>query len=296
MLWFRRRSGRVCEVERHPAFSDIALHTDDELAEALGAPIEERETIHVWPLSCVQRVLLADGSKLVYKAQLPPTVEPEFYQAASSKLLPDHQDLGGLDASRSMTIEWIDAPLLADLELEPTELVEHGRRLVTQIGEIGGQLPTYLTIGDEQTWSDLVDEVLERHEKLLADGRFTLTNHESVRRVRAWAAGDEVLNALTATPQVIHGDLKADQVFITSDGYRVIDWQRPVLAPADVDLVLLLVDQGIDPRDFVDPAIVGIFWFLRLHWAVEAQYTLFPDNRWRLFDEWSQEAITTILG
>jgi hypothetical protein len=38
-------------------------------------------------------------------------------------------------------------------------------------------------------------------------------------------------------------------------------------------------------------AAIDIFWFLRLHWAVEAQYTLFPDRRWPLFNQWASEAI-----
>jgi hypothetical protein len=36
----------------------IRLHSDSELAEVLGAGIVERQTIHEWPLSCVQRVVL----------------------------------------------------------------------------------------------------------------------------------------------------------------------------------------------------------------------------------------------
>src|SRR6266568_8072490 len=96
-------------------------------------------------------------------------------------------------------------------------------------------------------------------------------------------------------------DLTADQIFVTGGGYRVIDWQRPVLGPPAVDLVALLVgavtDRGParDPRRHVDAAVVGVFWFLRLYWAVEAQFDLFPDFRGALFDQWSAEAITHIL-
>ena len=100
---------------------------------------------------------------------------------------------------------------------------------------------------------------------------------------------------ITADPRVIHGDLKADQVFVTPAGYRVIDWQRPVVAPPEVDLVSLLVGQEVDPYEFIDPQVAGIFWFLRLHWAVEAQYELFPATRWPLFDEWAREAVGNIL-
>ena len=104
-----------------------------------------------------------------------------------------------------------------------------------------------------------------------------------------------MLSAVAANPQVTHGDLKADQVFLAADGYRIIDWQRPAVSPPEVDLVLLLVAQDIDPSEFVEPAVVGIFWLVRLHWAAEAQYELFPGGRWELFDEWSQEAVHNIL-
>ena len=80
-------------MQTHPVFADILLHADDELAAALDSDIVERETIHVWPLSCVQRLLLGDGTRLIYKSQLPPTVEPEFYARAASPLLPGHRTL-----------------------------------------------------------------------------------------------------------------------------------------------------------------------------------------------------------
>ena len=51
---------------------------------------------------------------------------------------------------------------------------------------------------------------------------------------------------------IIHGDLKADQVFMLGDEYRIIDWQRPYRAPAEVDLVSLLVDRKVEPERFCE--------------------------------------------
>jgi hypothetical protein len=34
---------------------------------------------------------------------------------------------------------------------------------------------------------------------------------------------------------------------------------------------------------------------VRLHWAVEAQYELFPASRSPLFDDWAREAVGNIL-
>jgi hypothetical protein len=68
-----------------------------------------------------------------------------------------------------------------------------------------------------------------------------------------------------------------------------------VLTHPDVDLVTLLVDRGVDPGRHVAPAVVGVYWFLRLHWAVRAQHDLFPDRPWPLFGGWAAEALGHLL-
>jgi hypothetical protein len=288
-------------MQTHPFFTDILMHSDDELAEALGVDIAERETIHAWPLSCVQRLLLADGTKLVYKSQLPPTVEPEFYENASSPLLLGHRVLEKRGHCATMAIDWIHAPLLRDAARSDAEMVDRGRQVVAQIGEIRGELPVYLDIGSPDAWSAVGDAALEKLEKLSLDGRFGSTDLDAVDRVRTWATSTRVIETVSECPRVIHGDLTAEQVFVTGDGYRVIDWQRPVFGPPEVDLVALLVgavtnhSSACEPRRHVDATVVGIFWFLRLYWAVEAQFDLFPNFRGSLFDQWSSEAITHIL-
>jgi hypothetical protein len=73
-------------VHRHRHF-DLWLDDDAELAALLGSAVVHRATLHEWPLSCVQRLRLADGRSLVYKVQGEPTVEPDFYARARSRLL-----------------------------------------------------------------------------------------------------------------------------------------------------------------------------------------------------------------
>src|SRR5436309_10612868 len=97
-----RRQNR--RVPAHPTFPDVLLHSDDELAHELGSAVVDRRTVHAWPLSCVQRLALEDGRALAYKSQLPPTVEPEFYDAASTPLLARHRSLGRLGQCRTMVV------------------------------------------------------------------------------------------------------------------------------------------------------------------------------------------------
>ena len=283
-------------MEQHPIFPAIHLHSDSELAEALGASIVERETIRQWPLSCVQRLVLNGGEKLVYKSQLPPTVETRFFERACSAILPSHRFLGKLGRCDTMTIEWIDAPLLRDTAVSAPDIVEHGKRILLQISQIQGDLPIYLDIGTVPAWLSEVSSTLEKLSALIQKRWFRSSTSAEVQRVHEWAESIEIRDAIAHQPGLIHGDLKADQIFVTPDGYRLIDWQRPAIAPPEVDLVSLLVGQAIDPNLYVEPVFVKIFWFLRLHWAVQAQADLFPESRNRLFDQWSSEAIQKILS
>jgi hypothetical protein len=276
---------------RHPAFPGLHLHSDEELAEIFGSPVVERSEVHAWPLSTVQRITLGGGRCFAYKSQLPPTVEVEFYDAASSPLLVEHRNLGRLKDSRTMVLGWIEAPLLTDVAEDGWALARHGREVVTKIGEIEGDLPHFLDVGDVPAWAAVTQQVLAGWAKVVASGGFTMTDAAAIDWVDGWARSARILERIAEPARTIHGDLKADQVFVVGNGYRVIDWQRPVLGPADVDLVSLLVAAGADPLDVVDPAAVGIFWFLRLHWAVMAQLELFPGSRLPLFDRWAQEAV-----
>ena len=286
-------------MQSHPHFPDLLFHTDAALADLLGIAIRERKTIHEWPLSLVQKLTLADGRALVYKSQLPPTVEPQFYAAASSPLLPAYQALGTLGTLGDcaiMTFDWIDAPLLRDEAYSTSALVNHGRRVIEQIGKIQGDLPVYLDMGSADKWMVECEFVLERLHTLIKDKRFTSVDDAGVSRVRAWAHSASVVETVASQSRLIHGDLTAEQIFVTPDGYRVIDWQRPMIAPPGIDLVALLLRQNIAPHPYVDPIAFRLYWFLHLRWAVVAQHDLFPRERWPIFNQWAAEAIRNILS
>lgn len=272
----------------------VQLHTDAELEAILNAGIAHRETIHEWPLSCVQKLCLDNGEQYANKSQLPPTVEPEFYENAESALLPGHSILGCLGECVTMLLQWIDAPSLRGVAYNE-DVMAHGKKVIKQIGGIQGSVPVYLDIGTDAAWSAAVSDTLEKLGTLLGDGRMKLKDSETIRYFRNWAESAGVLSALAQDSRVIHGDFRAEQIFVTGDGYRVIDWQRPVLAPAEVDLVSLLIDRHISPCGIIDNPLIGIFWFLRLHWVVVAQHDLFPQNHWPVYSQLASEALDQIL-
>lgn len=280
---------------QHPHFPDLRAADDAELGEALGSPVTERETVHEWPLSWVQRVVLQDGRTFVYKAQLPPTVEAQFYDRARSPLLAGHRSLGRIGGCDTLVIDWIAAPLLQDLAADDAALMEHGRAVIAQIGRIKGTLPTYLDLGTPDAWGAVAESTIDKLAKLVEAGTFTSTTPAQVAAVRAWATAPELAARVTAGARIVHADLHDDQIFCLPDGYRVIDWQRPIIGPPAMDLASLLINRGIDPAPHVAAEAVGAFWFHRLHWAVQAQADIFPGAGWPLFDHWSAEAVSHLL-
>jgi|LSQX01.2.fsa_nt_gb hypothetical protein len=279
----------------HHVFADLKLHSDEELAKIIGEKITERITIHEWPLSCVQKLTLESGKRLIYKSQLPPTVEADFYKTAETDLLPAHSVIGKLGNCDTMLIDWIDAPLLSEKAHDANELVQHGKGIIARISGIKGDLPVYLDIGSHGAWMNVMGETTGKLSELICDGRFKFIDRNVPEKLLQWSKSESVLEVINDS-HIIHGDLKADQVFMLGDEYRIIDWQRPYRAPAEVDLVSLLVDRKVSPNDFASREVIGVFWLLRLHWAVEAQYAIFPKNKWPLFNNWASEAINNILS
>lgn len=279
-------------MRKHESF-DVMVHSTEELEAILGEPVADRRLLHGWPFSAVERLTTTNGTRWIYKSQRILTVEPEFYARVHSPLLPEHRTLTDDGIYSTMLFEYIESPLLGDLRLSEAEKVKHGRRLIEAIGSISEEAPVYIDIGSTARWRDFVESTLGLLTQLIAEESLTLsvTDHD-INLTARWAKSSPVHALINQTSRLTHGDLKPTNVFLEASRYRVIDWQRPQIAPAEVDLVGLMERE---PYLFqhVSPATIGVFYFLRLYWAVNAKANLLPDLK-GVFDWWSSEAITYI--
>jgi hypothetical protein len=262
-------------VERHPYF-DLWLHTDVELAHVLGSPLLGRETLHEWPLSCVQRLELQDGRSLIYKAQFAEGVETAFYAAARSPLLPWHQDLGEHGSTRHLLLECIQAPLLAELRLDEALGREHARCLDIALGKLDAGLPVYQDIGTRERWQAYQADALGKLEGLVRDGIFSEVSPAQLSGLRQWANSTSIQALFEHPARLAHADLSPENVFVTPEGYKLIDWQYPRRLPPGFDVAGLLLHLGLDPLPHVQPGLVQLVWFVRLAWFVECKLRLFP--------------------
>lgn len=270
-----------------------ALHDDAALEAILGGRIAERLGLHSWPLSHVQRITLTDGRRFAYKAQRPPTVEPEFYARARTTLLPGHWMLPPIGDTRGMAFEWLDAPTLGALGGDAVAAAAGD--VVAAIGSIRGDVPVVRDIGAAERWRALADRTLERLGGLIEGRAFRRIPAAVLPRLAALSEGRAIADAVGRS-RPANGDLKPEHVFVAGDGFRIIDWARPIVAPPDIDRVALLVDAGMDATHAVDPAVIAIYWFLRLANAVEGPDSVPAGLVSGLFERWAGEAVRHLIG
>jgi len=264
-------------MHRHPYFN-LLLHDDAELERLAGAALLQRQTLHEWPLSCVQKLSLADGRCLVYKAAFGPTVEAEFYARARSPLLLPAQTVYLQDGYACLLIEWVEAPRLEDLALLESELLLLVDAALDGIALIQGDLPCYLDLRSESAWRTAMGETLLELHGLHLDGKLHQVTAQTIQAIQSWAQTPEVLEALAEAPGLVHTDLGTDNIFVTPTGLRVIDWQRPIYGPRALDRARLLESARIELAGRVSPGVMRLQRLLSIHWLVQCASRWFPEG------------------
>jgi hypothetical protein len=281
------------QIVKHPYF-DLYLHGTAKLEQLAGVKILQRETIHEWPLSTVQRLTCADGQRLIYKSQSAATLEARFYEQARSPLLPRARSLGRLNGCETMLLEFIEGERLADRRLAPRELLELGRRVAGEIAAIQGDVPVYTDISTSDLWRAFVEATVQKLERLIVDGVFTKYERAMVQDLRRWAQEASVLRTIDEQAALCHGDLNAGNILFVGDQIMLIDWQRPRRAPRDTDLAYLLHGQRLDPYQYVGRESAQIYEFLLAHWFIECKASYFPTGS--PYEAASLERMVSLLG
>lgn len=265
-------------MHRHPSFN-LLLHDDEELAEYLGSPVSQRITIHEWPLSCVQSLVTEQGGRYIYKVQAPPTLEAQFYARAQSPLLVPVRVIEAKGHMTAMLMEEIQAPRLKDVPLKDAEAAGIANDLIDMISQIHGDLPVMFDISTEEGWAAYIEGALHDISECIHEGSFKEVDIGKVNKLREWSQAPALLTELRSPSGYVHADLKAENVLVTNDGYRVLDWQRPIRGPVSLDAAALLHSLGIDPVRYVPIGIMQIYHFLHLAWYAQAARKWVPQGK-----------------
>jgi aminoglycoside/choline kinase family phosphotransferase len=113
---------------------------------------------------------------------------------------------------------------------------------------------------------------------LIDGGAFRLTTTQMAADLARWATSPAVRAAFEGPCGYVHRDLSGDNLMVLPDGYRVIDWQRPIWGPTDLDRVDLLNSLGYDPLRHVGAGVVQAWLVLSVGWLTEAKARWFPQG------------------
>ncbi len=264
-------------MHKHPYFN-LYIHDDQELAVYVGAEIVARETLQEWPLSCVERVTTGQG-QWIYKSQFGPTIEAAFYAVARSDLLDRVQTIYQAEGHACTLRDYIDAPLIEDLNLTEEQAAQIVRQVRTQISEIKVDLPGMYDIRTPDRWLALAADTLRDINTLIEQGRYTVATPKVAAGLGQWVQASSTLEAVQRHPGLVHGDFHGDNLFVLPDGgYRLIDWQRPFWGPIELDIAAMMNSLGFDPLNYVSPSIVRIGHFLLIHWFSQCATRWFPEG------------------
>ncbi len=262
---------------QHPYFN-LFLHSNAELEPFLQSKILERKCLHEWPLSSVERLTTSSGKNWIYKSQSAPSVETAFYAQAKSPLLIKAQALEPLMPNHQhLLLEYLAFNLLKDANYGEQEWLVLGRRLITEIQTIQGDLPIYLDISSEEKWLYLFEQLMLNLETLTKQHIFQRVKAEALNRLKQMGSSQELARAFNDSGYV-HGDLSGSNIFCGADSYKIIDWQRPILGPTDLDLAILLNAFGVNPAKYLAKGIVFLSYLLRIHWLTECSVKWFPEG------------------
>ena len=178
-----------------------------------------------------------------------------------------------------MLFEFIEAPRIDDLKLSDEAILAAGNDIIEHIAKIEGELPHHHDISERKLWVELIEMMLAKLGKLVTQGIFRDVDHSSLHNLKKWTFSEEVLGALERSVGFVHSDLSGDNVFVMPDGYRVIDWQRPIIGPKELDLASLFESQDREMLRYVNQSIVWIMYMLRIEWFTECAVQWFPEGQ-----------------
>ncbi len=180
------------------------------------------------------------------------------------------------DGPSALLLDDLPAPRLADVRLTVTDGLRLAETILAQIDRIAGAPPVIADIRGVEQWGDYARTMLADLTALVESGTFRQTDHALIDRLRRQALAPGVLAAFRTPGGYVHRDLSGDNIFVLAGGYRVIDWQRPLLGPVLLDFAALLQTVGVDPRKHVDAGILQLRDLLSIAWFVQCARTWFP--------------------
>jgi hypothetical protein len=233
-------------------FLDLWIHEDEELSLLCGN-IKTREKLHHWPLSFVEKIVLQDGTALVYKSQqIESTVEPQFYQTAKMNVTAAPFLLcpiwsGVYDNCSIMLLPYIHYPTMEGIAKDAAALdkivssISKQLQILKNVRLNDGTVNNGIvdgTVNDIPVFFDLSSP--EKLQALTGEACTVLGNSQSdTSLLRKWVKEKSHNCYDDQEIGYVHGDLSGQNILVENGKPRyILDWQRPLLAPLKLENAL----------------------------------------------------------
>ena len=206
-------------------FLDIPVYDDNELTEILGKQFLQREKIHHWPLSYVERIDLEGKSVIAKYSKL--SLENSFYSSVSHDFILKPVFMAEMEDT-SVTI----LPFINGREPEQHEIYSAIERIQAISSDI-----YWADASSFDKFMDLIDASCTILEKYDAK-EFCEPLRRKCSSLSEFFVPEKI--------GYVHGDLKRDNIIICGGNPIIIDWQRPMKAPLVIDRVTCGLEDAPD--------------------------------------------------
>jgi hypothetical protein len=206
-------------------------------------------------------------------------VEVDFYRNVQSKHIPEVYYINSDGDRHWLLLEDVAGHHPAGPDYgQALDLARRAREIICGINPV--KTFRHNLSGDH--YNGFVESTVSLLRKLHSQGKLKTVGAAVTARIAEAMSHPDVLRAVhnCGSREILHGDLKYDNILIRPDGSIVIiDWQNIMIGPGEIDTYKLMATQGIDPVPIagIGPEILRMA--LEIRWFADCldRWMPYPD-------------------
>jgi hypothetical protein len=263
-------------MNKHPFF-DLISPDNEEIAAILGCQILDRKTIAEWPLSCVEKVVNADGAEWMLKSNHAPcTIEGDFYSAVDRPFLIKPSFIKNEPPYQLIIYPHINGKpysltKLSQIGSEKEIFRNHFAGILESLYD--SELPVYLKIDTKAHFLVAFRKMISSLVELVESGTFSHTKGQDIEELAMSIESTIMEDVALQKTTLVHGDFSIDNLLFTpTNGYYILDWQRPIFGSPLIDEYTFIKSNGAIP----EPPAILIGSLVQIYWFVDCAVNWFP--------------------
>ena len=267
-------------MKKHIYF-DLQLLENNEIANILSSEVIERETLHEWPLSCVEKITTTDQRQWVLKSNHEPcNLEGQFYQAVQHPNIIAPVLIQDKHPYQSIIYPYQDEVIpFSSVNLnKPKDALESFAELHKPIEEFAKPgLPAYLKMDDSEFLEKTLSQLIFKLTLLAKGDVFKNISLRHIKRLTDILDSPIVEEIALDQTGYMHGDFSGDNILASGTSYEwfILDWQRPFYGSILIDQYYFLKSYRLEPD--LPTLLMGTIH--EMIWFTDCAIKWFPDGK-----------------